>query len=129
MVPGWLDEMEREVRTCVRDGEEVSPATLALRLGISGVPGAGKSTFIEALGLWLVERGHQVAVLAIDPSSARSGGAILGDKTRMERLSVHPRAFVRPSPSAGTWSNHRRTRRWQGTERGSAGRQRHASGA
>jgi LAO/AO transport system kinase len=75
----------------------------SLRIGISGVPGAGKSTFIEALGLWLVERGHQVAVLAIDPSSARSGGAILGDKTRMERLSVHPRAFVRPSPSAGTW--------------------------
>lgn len=74
----------------------------SLRLGISGVPGVGKSTFIEALGLWLVERGHKVAVLAIDPSSSRSGGAILGDKTRMERLSVHPSAFVRPSPSGGT---------------------------
>ncbi len=75
----------------------------SLRIGVSGVPGAGKSTFIEAFGLWLVERGHKVAVLAIDPSSARSGGAILGDKTRMEQLSVHPAAFVRPSPSAGTW--------------------------
>lgn len=74
----------------------------SLRLGISGVPGVGKSTFIEALGLWLADRGHRVAVLAIDPSSARSGGAILGDKTRMERLSVHPSAFVRPSPSGGT---------------------------
>ena len=74
----------------------------ALRLGISGVPGAGKSTFIEALGLYLVERGHRVAVLAVDPSSSVSGGAILADKTRMERLSVHPQAFIRPSPSAGT---------------------------
>ena len=75
----------------------------SLRIGISGVPGVGKSTFIEGLGLWLVERGRRVAVLAIDPSSERSGGAILGDKTRMDRLSVHPQAFVRPSPSAGTW--------------------------
>ena len=74
----------------------------ALRLGISGVPGVGKSTFIEALGLYLVARGHRVAVLAVDPSSSVSGGSILGDKTRMERLSVHERAFIRPSPSAGT---------------------------
>ena len=73
----------------------------ALRLGISGVPGVGKSTFIEALGLYLVERGHRVAVLAVDPSSSVSGGSILGDKTRMERLSRDPRAFIRPSPSAG----------------------------
>jgi len=74
----------------------------SFRLGISGVPGVGKSTFIEALGLFLVERGHRVAVLAVDPSSSVSGGSILGDKTRMERLSVHPQAFIRPSPSAGT---------------------------
>ena len=74
----------------------------ALRIGISGVPGVGKSTFIEALGLRLIGRGHRVAVLAVDPSSTLSGGSILGDKTRMERLSVDERAFIRPSPSAGT---------------------------
>ena len=74
----------------------------ALRLGISGVPGVGKSTFIETLGLHLVGRGHRVAVLAVDPSSSVSGGSILGDKTRMEQLSVHDAAFIRPSPSAGT---------------------------
>jgi LAO/AO transport system kinase len=74
----------------------------ALRLGISGVPGVGKSTFIEALGLMLVEQSHRVAVLAVDPSSSLSGGSILGDKTRMERLSVHERAFIRPSPASGT---------------------------
>ena len=73
----------------------------SFRLGISGVPGVGKSTFIEALGLFLIERGHRVAVLAVDPSSSISGGSILGDKTRMERLSVHERAFIRPSPAAG----------------------------
>jgi LAO/AO transport system kinase len=73
----------------------------AFRLGISGVPGVGKSTFIEALGLFLVERGQRVAVLAVDPSSSVSGGSILGDKTRMERLSVDARAFIRPSPAAG----------------------------
>ena len=76
-------------------------APRSFRLGISGVPGVGKSTFIEALGLFLVERGHRVAVLAVDPSSSLSGGSILGDKTRMERLSVHERAFIRPSPAAG----------------------------
>ncbi len=74
----------------------------SLRIGLSGVPGVGKSTLIEMLGLWLIERGHKVAVLAIDPSSSVSGGSILGDKTRMERLSVHPSAFIRPSPSSGT---------------------------
>ncbi len=74
----------------------------SFRLGISGVPGVGKSTFIEALGLFLVGRGHRVAVLAVDPSSSVSGGSILGDKTRMEHLSVHPRAFIRPSPASGT---------------------------
>ena len=74
----------------------------AFRLGISGVPGVGKSTFIEALGLYLIAQGHRVAVLAVDPSSTVSGGSILGDKTRMERLSVHPNAYIRPSPSSGT---------------------------
>jgi LAO/AO transport system kinase len=74
----------------------------AFRLGISGVPGAGKSTFIEAFGLMLIARGHKVAVLAVDPTSGVSGGSILGDKTRMERLSRERRAFIRPSPSGGT---------------------------
>lgn len=79
------------------------PATgQSLRLGISGVPGVGKSTFIEALGLYLLAQGHRVAVLTIDPSSSVSGGAILGDKTRMEKLSMDTRAFIRPSPSGGT---------------------------
>ncbi len=74
----------------------------ALRLGISGVPGVGKSTFIETLGLYLIGQGHRVAVLAIDPSSTVSGGSILGDKTRMERLSAQEAAYIRPSPSSGT---------------------------
>ena len=74
----------------------------AVRLGITGVPGAGKSTFIEALGMQLVGAGHRLAVLAIDPSSERSKGSILGDKTRMERLSAAESAFIRPSPSAGS---------------------------
>lgn len=73
----------------------------AMRVGISGVPGVGKSTFIEALGLKLIERGHRVAVLAIDPSSQRTGGSILGDKTRMARLSLEENAYIRPSPTSG----------------------------
>jgi LAO/AO transport system kinase len=73
----------------------------SLRLGISGAPGTGKSTFIEALGLYLIGRGRRVAVLAVDPSSSLSGGSILGDKTRMERLSREPGAYIRPSPSGG----------------------------
>lgn len=72
------------------------------RLGITGVPGAGKSTYIESFGTMLTEMGHRVAVLAIDPSSSRSGGSILGDKTRMEQLAVNKNAFIRPSPSGGT---------------------------
>ncbi len=88
-------------------GDELLTALLphtggAFRLGISGVPGVGKSTFIEALGLYLIAQGHRVAVLAVDPSSSVSGGSILGDKTRMEKLSVHERAYIRPSPSSGT---------------------------
>ncbi|MDJ0464143.1 methylmalonyl Co-A mutase-associated GTPase MeaB [Streptomyces sp. H27-C3] len=77
-------------------------AGAARRIGISGVPGVGKSTFIDALGTRLTGLGHRVAVLAVDPSSSRTGGSILGDKTRMERLAVDPAAFVRPSPTSGT---------------------------
>jgi len=74
----------------------------AVRVGISGVPGVGKSTFIEALGSWLVSEGHKVGVLAVDPSSMRTGGSVLGDKTRMAALAVSPEAYIRPSPTAGT---------------------------
>ncbi len=74
----------------------------SFRLGITGVPGVGKSTFIESFGLEVIERGHKLAVLAIDPSSQLSKGSILGDKTRMEQLSIHPKAFIRPSPSSGS---------------------------
>jgi LAO/AO transport system kinase len=92
--------------------EAVLPQTgRAMRLGITGVPGVGKSTFIEAFGLHLIGEGHRVAVLAIDPSSKRSGGSILGDKTRMEALARHPSAFIRPSPTRGTLGGvARRTR-------------------
>lgn len=83
----------------------------SIRIGITGVPGVGKSTFIESFGLMLCELGHRVAVLAVDPSSSISGGSILGDKTRMQDLSRHPNAFIRPSPSAGTLGGvHRKTR-------------------
>jgi LAO/AO transport system kinase len=83
----------------------------AVRIGISGVPGVGKSTFIEAFGLYLISLGHRVAVLAVDPSSRRTGGSILGDKTRMTELSRAPQAFIRPSPSRGTLGGvARRTR-------------------
>ncbi|NNM74900.1 methylmalonyl Co-A mutase-associated GTPase MeaB [Enterovirga aerilata] len=83
--------------------ETVMPhAGKAVRVGITGVPGVGKSTLIDALGAFLIEAGHRVAVLAVDPSSTRTGGAILGDKTRMARLATDPAAFVRPSPSSGT---------------------------
>ncbi len=82
---------------------ELMPAAgKAVHVGITGVPGVGKSTAIEALGMRLIERGHRVAVLAVDPSSTRTGGSILGDKTRMARLAVHPEAYVRPSPTSGT---------------------------
>ena len=83
--------------------DEVLPYTgKAIRLGITGVPGVGKSTFIESLGMLLVQGGHRVAVLAVDPSSSRSGGSVMADKTRMEKLSVEENAFIRPSPSGGT---------------------------
>lgn len=82
--------------------ERLLPETgRSTRLGITGVPGVGKSTFIESFGLHLLRQGHRVAILAVDPSSTRSGGSILADKTRMERLSAEPAAFIRPSPSGG----------------------------
>jgi LAO/AO transport system kinase len=83
----------------------------AVRIGLSGAPGVGKSTFVEAFGTWLIERGHRVAVLAVDPSSRRSGGSILGDKTRMVKLTQAPNAFIRPSPAGTTLGGvARRTR-------------------
>ncbi|KRF02958.1 protein kinase [Nocardioides sp. Soil777] len=81
---------------------ELGSTAGSTRVGISGVPGVGKSTFIEALGTALTAAGHRVGVLAVDPSSVRTGGSVLGDKTRMASLSVDPRAYIRPSPSAGT---------------------------
>jgi LAO/AO transport system kinase len=80
----------------------ISDTGKAHRIGITGVPGVGKSTTIDQFGINLVEAGHRVAVLAVDPTSTRSGGSILGDKTRMNRLAVHPNAYVRPSPTSGT---------------------------
>jgi len=83
--------------------DELLPYTAkAVRLGITGVPGVGKSTFIEGLGMLLVKAGHRVAVLAVDPSSSRSGGSVMADKTRMDKLSLEKKAFIRPSPSGGT---------------------------
>jgi len=81
---------------------ELGTTAGTVRVGISGVPGVGKSTFIESLGRLLTERGHRVGVLAVDPSSVRTGGSVLGDKTRMADLSANPNAYIRPSPSAGT---------------------------
>lgn len=82
--------------------ELMPEAGSAVHVGITGVPGVGKSTTIEALGMHLIEAGHRVAVLAVDPSSTRTGGSILGDKTRMAKLAVHPDAYIRPSPTSGT---------------------------
>ena len=91
-----------QARALLTELAEESGGSDVVRVGISGVPGVGKSTFIEALGTRLVAEGHKVGVLAVDPSSVRTGGSVLGDKTRMGRLSVEPDAFIRPSPSAGT---------------------------
>lgn len=99
-----------------RDGQELLNGLLphtgnSLRIGITGVPGAGKSTFIETFGEMLTAKGFRVAVLAIDPSSSLTGGSILGDKTRMEQLARNPKAFIRPSPTAGTLGGvHKKTR-------------------
>ena len=90
------EEAKQIVRACLPHSGK------SIRIGITGVPGAGKSTFIEAFGMLLCAAGHKVAVLAVDPSSSVHGGSVLGDKTRMEELSRHPSAFIRPSPSSGT---------------------------
>lgn len=94
------DDHERRARTVL--DALLQDTGNSLRLGISGVPGVGKSTFIEALGLTLIAAGHRVAVLAVDPSSSVNGGSILGDKTRMERLAMNDAAYIRPTPSSGT---------------------------
>ena len=95
-LPGHFDLSQQIIERCIPLSGN------SLRVGITGVPGVGKSTFIEALGKHLTGMGHKLAVLAVDPSSKISGGSILGDKTRMERLSVDANAYIRPSPSAGT---------------------------
>ncbi|ADV67679.1 methylmalonyl Co-A mutase-associated GTPase MeaB [Deinococcus maricopensis] len=127
LLPGVLDGDRRTLAKAITllestraDHEVRAQALLAallpragrsVRVGLTGVPGVGKSTFIEALGTALADAGKRVAVLAVDPSSERTGGSIMGDKTRMARLSVHPNAFVRPSPSRGTLGGvARRTR-------------------
>lgn len=94
--PEHQEQAQQIINTLIRHSGR------SFRLGITGVPGVGKSTFIESYGLEVINRGHKLAVLAIDPSSQLSKGSILGDKTRMEQLSVHPRAFIRPSPSSGS---------------------------
>ena len=93
---------DHQIRANTILGKLLPHSGKAIRLGISGVPGAGKSTFIEALGTWLIDHGYKLAVLAVDPSSSVSGGSILGDKTRMEQLCQREGAFIRPSPSAGS---------------------------
>jgi LAO/AO transport system kinase len=98
-LPGHLEQAQALLQ---RLAEARQGAPLAYRVGITGVPGVGKSTFIEALGMQLLEAGHRVAVLAVDPTSTISGGSILGDKTRMERLAREEAAFIRPSPSRGS---------------------------
>ena len=102
---------EHEAQAQVLLAEVLPHAGGSVRVGLSGVPGVGKSTFIESLGVWLADQGHKVAVLAVDPSSQRTGGSIMGDKTRMPRLTVHPGAFIRPSPAGGNLGGvTRRTR-------------------
>ncbi|WP_370249676.1 methylmalonyl Co-A mutase-associated GTPase MeaB [Nocardioides sp.] len=92
----------RELLTRLGEDPASGVHSPAVRVGVSGVPGVGKSTFIESLGSMLTAAGHRVGVLAVDPSSVRTGGSVLGDKTRMAQLSADPRAYIRPSPSAGT---------------------------
>lgn len=109
LVESHRPEHEREAQALLN--ELLPHAGHSLRVGLTGVPGVGKSTLIEALGMFLAEAGHKVAVLAVDPSSKRTGGSIMGDKTRMPQLTVHPNAFIRPSPSGGTLGGvARRTR-------------------
>jgi GTPase len=92
----------RELLTALAEDDASGVRSPAVRVGVSGVPGVGKSTFIESLGTRLTAQGHRVGVLAVDPSSIRTGGSVLGDKTRMAKLSANPDAFIRPSPAAGT---------------------------
>lgn len=109
LVESTRDDHRDEALTLL--GELMSHTGGSMRIGISGAPGAGKSTLIEALGLHAIAAGHQVAVLAVDPSSTRTGGSVLGDKTRMSDLSRRPEAFIRPSPTGGTLGGvARRTR-------------------
>jgi LAO/AO transport system kinase len=97
-----VESTKPEHRTAARELLTLLEPQQSVRVGISGVPGVGKSTFIERLGIRLTDAGHRVGVLAVDPSSVRTGGSVLGDKTRMAGLASHPDAYVRPSPTAGT---------------------------
>ena len=107
-LPAHMEQAQEVIASCLRDinlKSQISNLNLlnrSIRVGITGVPGVGKSTFIEALGKHITAKGHKLAVLAVDPSSAKSKGSILGDKTRMEELAVDPNAFIRPSPTAGS---------------------------
>lgn len=110
LIESSRSDHEAQAQTLLNDLAKSEPKP-SIRIGLTGVPGVGKSTLIEAWGNWLTEQGHQVAVLAVDPSSARTGGSILGDKTRMPKLATNPQAFIRPSPSKGTLGGvTRRTR-------------------
>ena len=102
LVESYLPEHRAVAQEIIRRCQPISAERRSMRIGITGVPGAGKSTFIEAFGSYMTSRGHKLAVLAIDPSSERTKGSILGDKTRMETLCHDPNAFIRPSPSAGS---------------------------
>ena len=102
LVESYLPEHRAVAQEIIRRCQPISSERKTMRIGITGVPGAGKSTFIEAFGSCITARGHKLAVLAIDPSSEKSKGSILGDKTRMETLCNNPDAFIRPSPSAGS---------------------------
>jgi LAO/AO transport system kinase len=107
-LPAHQEEAQEVIAACLKKRNTEYRTTnfeyrsTSIRIGITGVPGVGKSTFIEALGKYLTAKGHKLAVLAIDPSSSRSKGSILGDKTRMEELAVDPNAFIRPSPAGGS---------------------------
>ncbi|MBO7248869.1 MAG: ATP/GTP-binding protein, partial [Bacteroidales bacterium] len=102
LIESSLPEHRAMAREIITRCQELSSANQSMRIGITGVPGAGKSTFIESFGNLVTAKGHKLAVLAIDPSSEKSKGSILGDKTRMETLCNNPDAFIRPSPSAGS---------------------------
>ena len=109
LIESTREDHQREAQALLT---ELLPKTgNSIRIGITGVPGVGKSTFIEALGLHVIEQGHKVAVLAIDPSSTRTGGSILGDKTRMSKLSQNENDYIRPTPTGGSLGGvARRTR-------------------